>query len=289
MEAIRFWRFGACAGLALASLWAQAGNAQSGRPWVDPPRPSETPAPTLPTSPAAPPASEPQPAPAPAPPAEADPGSAAPPASAPTRPDRAAPAPKPAPESRSRPEDASPATPHPPSRSAEPPRPRPAPEPAEPNGRERRPRSSGFAEAAQELTLKYLAYWSAPNTVALDATPDFYAPQVLFYGRPMSARAVFEEKRRFVRRWPERDYRARPETMRTTCDPAPPICTVRTVFDFTAVSPRAGKRSQGSAILQLGISFAGGEPMIVFETSHVTSRGRSGTSETFEHGGDDQE
>ncbi len=102
----------------------------------------------------------------------------------------------------------------------------------------------------------------------------------------MSARALFEEKRRFVRRWPVREYHARPETMRATCDTAPPICTVRTVFDFAASSPQTGKRSQGTALLQLGVSFAGGEPMIVFESSQVTSRARGGRSEVFE---DDEE
>jgi hypothetical protein len=136
--------------------------------------------------------------------------------------------------------------------------------------------------------VAYLAYWSAPNAIALDATPEFYAPRVLFHGRQMSARALFEEKRRFVRRWPVRDYQPRMETMRTTCDPAPPICTVRTVFDFAASSPQTGKRSQGTALLQLGVSFAGGEPMIVFESSRVTSRGRSARSEAFEEDEDDQ-
>jgi hypothetical protein len=147
---------------------------------------------------------------------------------------------------------------------------------------ERRPKRSDHAGAAEEFTVAYLAYWSAPNAVTLDATPDFYASQILFHGRQMSARALFEEKRRFVRRWPVREYRPRLETMRTNCDPAPPICTVRTMFDFSASSPQTGKRSQGSALLQLGVSFTSGEPTIVFESSQVTSRAPSARSEAFE-------
>ena len=186
------------------------------------------------------------------------------------------------------PEEASPAPPaSPPGLPAEPPRAtrsRPPSEPLE----ERRPRTSDEAGAAEELAAAYLAYWSAPNAVTLDATPEFYAPQVLFHGRQMSARALFEEKRRFVRRWPVRDYRPRVETVRTTCDPAPPICTVRTVFDFAASNPQSGSRSQGTALLQLGVSFADGEPRIVFETSQVTSRARSARSEAFEDDEDDR-
>lgn len=137
--------------------------------------------------------------------------------------------------------------------------------------------------------MAYLAYWSAPNVVALDVTPEFYAPSVLFHGRQVSARALFEEKRRFVRRWPEREYRPRPETIRTTCDPSPPICTVRTMFDFHASSPQSGKRSEGTAILQLGVSFAGGRPTIVFENSHVTARGRGSGGVRFEDDDDDDD
>jgi hypothetical protein len=143
--------------------------------------------------------------------------------------------------------------------------------------------------AAEDLATAYFEYWSAPNAITLDATPDFYAPNVLFHGRQMSARALFEEKRRFVRRWPVREYTARPETMRTTCDSAPPICTVRMVFDFTATSPQTGKRSQGTALLQLGVSFSAGQPMIVFESSQVTSRARSARGGVFEDDDDEQQ
>jgi hypothetical protein len=245
-------------GAALASfLLAEAAMAQSGRQWVDPPRPPETQAPESPTAPApGPPAAPVQPRRVDVPPPEP-----IPPAGPSQRPE-ASPAPSPAA----------------PTRPAEPPRARTAPDP-DPAVGDGRPRDR--AAAAQELAIAYLAYWSAPNAITLDATPDFYAPQVVFHGRQMSARALFEEKRRFVRRWPLRDYRPRPETMRAACDPAPPICTVRTIFDFIAESPQTGKRSQGSAILQLGISFVGGEPVIVFESSQVTSRSR-GRSEAFE-------
>jgi hypothetical protein len=74
--------------------------------------------------------------------------------------------------------------------------------------------------------------------------------------------------------------------MQTTCDPAPPICTVRADFDFLASNPKNGRRSQGAAHLQLGVSFADGEPMIVFENSQVISRGLSAGG-AFEDNEDD--
>lgn len=139
-----------------------------------------------------------------------------------------------------------------------------------------------MASAAQQLAMDYLAYWSAPNVVTLDATPDFYAPVVIFHGRKKSARALFEEKRRFVQRWPERRYVPRLETMRATCDGSAEACTVQTLFDFTAANPERGRRSQGTARLNLGVSVSGGRPVIMSETSRVVQRGRSPRGLAFE-------
>jgi hypothetical protein len=153
----------------------------------------------------------------------------------------------------------------------------------------RPPAASGgdYAASAQDLTVAYLQYWSAPADVALEAASRLYAPQILFYGRRTSARAVFEEKRRFVRRWPVRDYRPITGTMRTTCDGSPPICRVRTAIEFTASNPRRRRRSQGTALLELHVSFAGGDPVIVAETSGVATRGRIPRGETLDDDDDD--
>jgi hypothetical protein len=134
------------------------------------------------------------------------------------------------------------------------------------------------ASAAQELAISYLEYWSASNPVTLKATPAFYAPRVAFHGRMMSARSLLEEKRRFVRRWPERLYRHRLDTMQVACAPQGETCTVRSVFDFTAANPKRRRHSQGTASLELVVSFASGRPVIVSENSLVRNRDRSGRS-----------
>ena len=180
----------------------------------------------------------------------------------------------PAPKRTAQPDVAAPPK-APPVRSVRRSRPAALPEPevaARPQGGERP------AGAAQQLAIDYLGYWSAPNAIALGATPDFYAPKVLFHGRVMSARALAEEKRRFIQRWPQRYYTPRLGTLRTTCDPGREVCTVRTLFDFTALNPAQGAQSRGTANLELGVSFASGRPVIVFETSHVIRRGRSARS-----------
>jgi hypothetical protein len=269
---------------AMAALFTPApAPAQGGRAWVDPPRPGESPTPAAPSAPGT---VQPE-APAPAqprrvdvlPPASgpaAEPGPAGAPVPGVSRPNTAAQPEPPGP--RPRQEDAAappPKTPDAPAADARGPRGQPhTPSPSA--------GASQHARAAEEFTVTYLDYWSGADRAALDAAPDFYAPQVIFHGRQMSARALVAEKRRFFRRWPERDYRVLPDTMRVTCDPAPPVCTVRTTFAFTASNPRSRRLSQGTALLQLGVSFASGHPVIVFENSQVISRRRNGGSDMLD-------
>jgi hypothetical protein len=136
--------------------------------------------------------------------------------------------------------------------------------------------------AARQLAVDYLDFWSAPNSLALETMPDFYGSRVEFHGRDMSIGTLMEEKRRFVRRWPVRSYTARLDTLRASCAPSGDTCAVRGVFDYTAISPERGRRSQGVANLELQISFAGERPVIVSETSRVVARGRAQAAAAFD-------
>jgi len=236
---------------------SSAASAQSS-PWIDPP-------PDLGVPPPPPAGQEPQASASPAP--EPEPAAPLPPAQAtdagkPNNPDP--------------PEEQAPATPS--TRSSRHAAPTPPPSNAERPPDRRDNGISARLVAAQELALDYLEFWSAPNRVALATTPDFYAQRVVFHGRTMTDRALLEEKRRFVRRWPERWYRHRPETMQVACDARGSSCTVRSLFDFVATSPDRGRRSAGVAALELVMDFQEGRPVIVSENSAVRSRGRSRSS-----------
>lgn len=134
------------------------------------------------------------------------------------------------------------------------------------------PRFSGWAGTAQRLSEAYLDSVSSPGDEMVAAAPRFYGPQVRFHGRTMSLAALMAEKRRFVRRWPERRYDPQGEP-RVSCNAATQSCLVRTVHDFTAASPGRGARSQGVGELMLTVSFASGRPVIVEEASRVLRRG----------------
>ena len=87
------------------------------------------------------------------------------------------------------------------------------------------------------------------------------------------SRALPAEKRLAAQRWPERNYTARPDSLRTACAPASETCIVHTVFDFIAVNPARGRRSTGTATLKLVVDVSGPRPVIVAETSRVLRRG----------------
>ncbi|WP_449410271.1 hypothetical protein [Methylobacterium komagatae] len=136
------------------------------------------------------------------------------------------------------------------------------------------PAPAGRVEAAQTLAMDYLAAVSAPGEAMVGAAPRFYGTRVRFYGRPTTLAALLDEKRGFVRRWPERRYAARAFSTQCSADGA--SCTVRAIVDFRAANPQRGAVSRGSSELVLEVSFAGQRPVIVAESGRVLHRAGPG-------------
>ncbi|GJE15753.1 hypothetical protein [Methylobacterium marchantiae] len=129
-----------------------------------------------------------------------------------------------------------------------------------------------WAGKAQRLSEDYLDTVSASGDGMVAAAPRFYAERVRFHGRILSLSALMAEKRRFVRRWPERRYVMQGGSARIACSVGTGTCIVRSTFDFRADNPRNGARSQGVAELTLEVSFNGPRPVIVSESSRVLRR-----------------
>lgn len=142
-------------------------------------------------------------------------------------------------------------------------------------------------EAARNLTIRYLQSWSAATNDTLDATAEFYAPRVLFHGRPVSLRNLMREKRRFIRRWPERRYRPLENTIQVACEAQGDDCAVQAIFDFSAASPRRGRQTEGTGALQLVVSFVDNQPIISAESSLVLDQGADDQIMTPEDSDDD--
>ena len=129
------------------------------------------------------------------------------------------------------------------------------------------------AQDAQNLVVKYLNLWSAPNRVTLSVASSFYGPTVLFHGRERTIGSVLAEKRRFTARWPQRNYRYRPGTTMVACESDGSRCTVWAIFDFSAAGSDQDRRSHGIGEHELVVKLSRGRPVIVAETSRVLQRG----------------
>lgn len=127
-------------------------------------------------------------------------------------------------------------------------------------------------QAAVDFAAAYLSEWSSPNRVTLASTSSYYGPKLVFHGRERSIQSVFAEKRRFAERWPERSYQHRPELTQVACDDDQDLCTVWSIFDYSAADGR-GRQSRGLGEHELVISFVAHRPLIVAETSRVLRRG----------------
>lgn len=152
--------------------------------------------------------------------------------------------------------------------------PEPQPKSAESPSRPEEQPGLSRTEAARNFIIGYLQSWSSQNDVALAATAELYAPRVLFHGRTTSLEQLYREKQRFIRRWPEREYRPRHDAIGTECNPTGTVCTVHAVFDYTAVNPKRRRVSEGSGALRLIVEFIGEKPVIVAEHSALLTQNR---------------
>lgn len=132
--------------------------------------------------------------------------------------------------------------------------------------------SGGLEERTAAIARQYLAAWSAERDGAADAVPYVYGPTVRFYGRTYTQAQLADAKRRMVRLWPVRRYAHRPGTMRITCNPAQLRCAAQSTIDYEVSNPARGRAARGSTTLDLGISFAGPRPVILYESGRVRGR-----------------
>lgn len=121
------------------------------------------------------------------------------------------------------------------------------------------------------IAERYLAIWSS-NGGAVAGVPYMYGPTVEFYGRPYTQGQLVNEKRAAIRQWPLRRYAIRPGTLRVICNVPQSKCAARSVIDFAVANPARGTRKTGSARFDLGVSYVGQQPRILYEGGSLGRR-----------------
>ena len=128
-------------------------------------------------------------------------------------------------------------------------------------------------ERTATIATRYLEVWSSNDAASVQGVPYVYGPRVRFYGRDYSQADLMAEKRRAIRQWPVRRYSHRPGTMTVLCNVAQQRCAARSTIDFEARNPERGTAKRGSARFDLGISFEGERPRILYEGGSLNRRG----------------
>jgi hypothetical protein len=123
-----------------------------------------------------------------------------------------------------------------------------------------------------EIATRYLAVWSSSAWASLEGVPYVYGPRIRFYGRNYSQADLIAEKQRFIRQWPQRHYMHRPGSMQVICNDAQQRCGARSIIDFAVENPARGTAKRGSARFDLGVSFEGPRPLILYEGGSLGRR-----------------
>lgn len=133
--------------------------------------------------------------------------------------------------------------------------------------------SSGeMRERTAHIAERYLQIWSTSNTAAVTGVPYMYGPTIQFYGRTYTQDQLMDEKQHAVRQWPIRRYVHRPGTMKITCNASQQKCAAQSIIDFEVANPSRHTQKSGSAKFDLGVSFAGRQPRILYEGGSLNSR-----------------
>ncbi|BAB48519.1 probable GTP binding protein [Mesorhizobium japonicum MAFF 303099] len=95
-----------------------------------------------------------------------------------------------------------------------------------------------------------------------------YARTVDYYGKLTNLSSIIQDKRNYYRRWPERIYNVRNDSIVVTC--ANDRCMVSGIYDWVVRSPSIHKQDKGASNFSYTIS-TGPYPKIIAETSKVRS------------------
>jgi hypothetical protein len=101
------------------------------------------------------------------------------------------------------------------------------------------------APLTPERQAEFIVYHltAVENRGNVDDLSAYYSDTIVYYGRLTARSGVVADKTRFMRRWPNRKYTIRPESLTVACDIM--RCTADGMIDFDVSN--AGKRSIGSA------------------------------------------
>lgn len=122
---------------------------------------------------------------------------------------------------------------------------------------------------AADFAIGLMQDWSQPGAEGARRMARLYDDRVDFYGSRRGHAEVMADRHAFAARWPRRDYRIDPASIRVHCDT---LCELRAEYDFAAADPASGSRSEGRSTLRLSLRPVGGGFVIAAEDGTVIAR-----------------
>jgi Caspase domain len=132
--------------------------------------------------------------------------------------------------------------------------------------------SISLESLAQEFLDNYVYQSQSSPSEVLAYIERTFAPEVDYYGERLNHRKILEDQRRYLAKWPRRNYRVKPGTDHITCDKASSSCVVWGQFAFDVSNPKTSETSAGVATFEFRVKFTPKGPKIVFENGNVVSR-----------------
>ncbi|WP_158282820.1 serine protease [Aminobacter sp. AP02] len=124
-------------------------------------------------------------------------------------------------------------------------------------------------EAAINVVRSLIEQDSSDPSSSLQVVANLYADTVSYYGKQRSLGEVLADKRDYFKRWPERAYQIRNDSVMVTC--ANGACMVSGVYDWMVRSIPRNKQAQGVARFSYTISL-GANPKIISEAGNVVKQ-----------------
>lgn len=124
-------------------------------------------------------------------------------------------------------------------------------------------------QASIAFVRTYFQLWSSSNASALGYMNGVFPDKITYFDRTLDHAALMKIKSHFAERWPERNFQARPDSLKVTCNQQN-LCTVWGLVDWTCRSDQRHEAASGTSVFSFQLQ---DDAEVVAEDGFVVSRG----------------
>jgi len=117
---------------------------------------------------------------------------------------------------------------------------------------------------------------SGPDSDAIKFFNDTYADNLVYFGKPVTREQAILQVASSFKRWPQRQYKLKQDSVDIQCDVKDLICTAKGTLEFDTKSPERNERSTGLATFEYTINYTSptATPRITAEGGKTVERSK---------------